>query len=353
MDPFVYRSQAVRVVFGDGTLDRLGEEVDLLSIRRALVLTTAGHEAQGRALADRLKDRFAGVFPGAVMHTPLAVTEQALRFASEVKADGVIALGGGSTIGLGKAIGVRTGLPQIAIPTTYAGSEMTPILGETADGVKTTRSDPAIAPKTVIYDVALTLSLPPRLVAVSGLNAMAHAVEALYARDRNPVISLMAEEAIRAMATALPAVVSGPSDREARANALYGAWLCGLCLGSVGVALHHKLCHVLGGAFNLPHAETHAIVLPHALRYNAGAVPDAINRMTRIFAGRDPADSLYDLGRQMQIPASLREIGMPQDGIARAVDLTFANPYWNPRPLERGAIEALIAHAWAGEPPGN
>ena len=190
--------------------------------------------------------------------------------------------------GLGKAIALRTDLPQIVLPTTYAGSEMTPILGETKDGVKTTQRTPKVLPEVVIYDVDLTLGLPPAIAATSGMNAMAHAVEALYAKDRNPVISLMAEEGIRSLARALPGIAEDPQDREARSDALYGAWLCGTCLGAVGMALHHKLCHVLGGAFDLPHAETHTIVLPHAVAYNASAAPDAMDRVARALGAETP-----------------------------------------------------------------
>jgi alcohol dehydrogenase class IV len=354
LEPFIYISSALRVVFGEGTAGRLGKEAALLAIRRALVLTTPGHERLGREMAECLGDRFAGQFAGAVMHTPVGVTEEALRRATGLKADGVIAVGGGSTIGLGKAISLRTGLPQIAVPTTYAGSEMTPILGETQSGVKTTQSSAEILPKTVIYDVDLTVSLPVRIAAVSGMNAMAHAVEALYARDRNPVISLMAADAIRAMIGALPDIAQAPRDQDARSRALYGAWLSGLCLGSVGMALHHKLCHVLGGTFNLPHAETHAIVLPHAMAYNSTAVPDVEQRIAEILGASGAATGLYDFARRLGIAAGLRDIGMPETGIDRAADLAMANPYWNPRPLERGAIRDLIAGAWAGErPPGG
>jgi maleylacetate reductase len=351
LEPFVYRSSALRVVFGQGTAARLGEEADLLAIRRALVLTTPGHEALGREMAEHLGERFAGQFAGAVMHTPVGVTEEALKRATGLKADGVIAVGGGSTIGLGKAISLRTGLPQIAVPTTYAGSEMTPILGETQGGVKTTQSSAEILPKTVIYDVDLTVSLPVHIAMVSGMNAMAHAVEALYARDRNPVISLIAADAISAMIGALPNLAQTPHDRDARSRALYGAWLSGLCLGSVGMALHHKLCHVLGGTFNLPHAETHAIVLPHAMAYNSTAAPDVEQRIKEIMGAPGAAAGLYDFARRLGITAGLREIGMPETGIERAADLAMSNPYWNPRPLERAAIRKLIASAWAGERP--
>jgi maleylacetate reductase len=351
LDSFAYQSLPLRVVFGEGTSASLADEADLLAVRRALVLTTPGHEWLGREMGERLGRRFAGLFAGAVMHTPVDVTNDALKRAIDLRADGVVAVGGGSTVGLGKAIALRTGLPQIAIPTTYAGSEMTPILGQTQDGVKTTQSAREILPKTVIYDVDLTLSLPARVAAVSGINAMAHAVEALYARDSNPVISLMAAEAIRALAGALPAIVRTPDDLVARSQALYGAWLSGVCLGSVGMALHHKLCHVLGGTFNLPHAETHAIVLPHAMAYNSPAVGDVDSRIAQILGAPDAFTGLYTFAGSLGIPLGLREIGMPQSGIDRAADLAMANPYWNPRPLQRDAIRELISHAWAGERP--
>ena len=267
------------------------------------------------------------------------------------RVDGLVAVGGGSTIGLAKAIALRTGLPQVAIPTTYAGSEMTDILGETEGGAKTTRRSEAVRPEAVIYDVELTRSLPPGLSATSGLNAIAHAAEALYARDGNPVIALMAEEGVRALAAALPAIVADPGDMAARGDALYGAWLCGLCLGSASMALHHKLAHVLGGSFDLPHAETHAVLLPHAVAYNAPAAPVAMARLAHALGGRNPALALFDLAGRLGAPRALRDIGMPEDGLDRAVEAAVANPYWNPRPLEAGALRALLADAWAGRPP--
>jgi alcohol dehydrogenase class IV len=268
IEPFTYDLPPTRVIFGAGTLARLVLEVERLGARQALVLSTPGRaEAQANGIAASLGKRSAGIFAGAVMHTPVAVTERALRVVRERGADALVAVGGGSTTGLGKAIALRTGLPQIVLPTTYAGSEMTPILGETREGAKTTLKDPKILPEVVIYDVDLTLGLPAGVSAASGMNAIAHAVEALYARDRNPLISLAAEEGVAALARALPKILDAPRDHEARSEALYGAWLCGVCLGTVGMALHHKLCHALGGSFGLPHAETHAIVLPHAAAY--------------------------------------------------------------------------------------
>jgi alcohol dehydrogenase class IV len=262
-----------------------------------------------------------------------------------------VAIGGGSTTGLGKAIALRTDLPQVVIPTTYAGSEMTNLLGETAGGEKKTVRDPKIRPETVIYDVDLTLSLPKRLSITSGLNAMAHAVEALYAWDGNPVLSLMAEEGIRALGLALPKIAKDPADLDARSDALYGAWLCGIVLGSASVAIHHKLCHVLGGTFDLPHADTHAVILPHAVAYNATAAPEAIGRVARALGVASAASGLYDMASAAGAPASLRDIGMPESGLDRAAELAVANPYWNPRPIDRVAIRALLDDAWHGRRP--
>jgi alcohol dehydrogenase class IV len=211
--------------------------------------------------------------------------------------------------------------------------------------------DPAVLPEAVIYDVDLTLTMPVHLAVTSGFNAIAHAVEALYARDTNPVTSLMAEDGIRALAGALPVIAANPADRKARSDALYGAWLCGLCLGTVGMALHHKLCHTLGGTFDLPHAETHTIVLPHALAYNAPAVPDAMERIERAIGVADAAQGLYELAKRLNAKLALRDFGMPKAGIDKAADLAVTNSYWNPRPLDRDAIRDLIARAWAGEPP--
>lgn len=351
MQPFIYNGLPARVIFGAGTRARVGEEVGRLACSRALVLSTPEQADAAHALAATLGDRSAGVFTKATMHTPVHVSEQAVAAARKTKADCTVALGGGSTTGLGKAIALRTDLPQIVIPTTYAGSEMTPIIGETESGTKTTQRTLKVLPEVVIYDVELTLTLPPKLSATSGINAVAHAVEALYAQDRNPIVSLMAEECVRALGRSLPIIIDKPRDHDARSDALYGAWLGGACLGLVGMALHHKLCHVLGGSFDLPHAETHTVVLPHALAYNAEAAPEAARRVAGALGVDDPARGLFDLSGRLGAPRSLRELGMAQDGIDRAADLAVQNPYWNPRPIERGAIRDLIARAWAGGPP--
>lgn len=348
--PFTYVANPGRVLFGSGTIDQLANEAERLGMKHILLLSTPQQADAASAVSANLGAVRKVQFSRAVMHTPVEVTEAALFVVRNSGIDGLVSIGGGSTIGLGKAIALRTDLPQIVVPTTYAGSEMTPILGETRDGTKTTQSSPAILPETVIYDVDLTMSLPRSLSGTSGINAIAHAVEALYARERNPITSLMAIEGIAALSSALPRIAADPSDKEARTDALYGAWLCGTCLGAVGMALHHKLCHVLGGTFDLPHAETHTIVLPHALAYNAPAVPEVMERLREVF-GADPALALFDLAGQIGAPQGLKALGMAEADIDNAVTRALANPYWNPRQLEPEPLRELIARAWAGDPP--
>jgi alcohol dehydrogenase class IV len=285
------------------------------------------------------------------MHTPVDVTERAMAVVTELKCDGFVAVGGGSTTGLAKALALRTDLPQIVAPTTYAGSEMTPILGETQAGRKVTQSSPKILPEVVIYDVDLTFTLPVAQSVTSGMNAIAHAVEALYTREANPLISLLAESGVGALARGLPRITADPRDREARSSALYGAWLCGICLGTVGMALHHKLCHTLGGMFDLPHAETHTAVLPHAVAYNRPATPAAMQAVARALGVADPAAGLYDLARSLGATMALRDLGMPHSGIDQAIEASLANPYWNPRPLEKEGIRSLLTSAYEGTRP--
>ncbi len=353
MHTFTYTALPGRVVFGRGTLARLPEELDRMGLSRLLVLSTPPQRGQAEALAAATGARAAGIFDGAVMHTPVEVSDRAVALAREIGADGTVALGGGSTIGLGKAIALRTGLAQIAVPTTYAGSEMTPILGETAGGEKRTQRTVKVLPQLVIYDVDLTLTLPPALSATSGMNAIAHAVEALYSPDANPVVSLMAEEAIGALARGLPRVVEAPGDVAARSDALYGAWLCGTCLGAVGMALHHKLCHVLGGSFGLPHAETHTVVLPHAAAYNAAGAAAAMRRVARALGVEDAPAGLHALAKRLNAPTSLRELGLPEDALDRAAEIASRDPYPNPVPIERAAVRALLGRAWAGDAPAH
>lgn len=349
---FTAQSAAIRVRFGPGIRRELGAEMRALGLSRALILTTPQQADLADSLAADLGDLAVGRFTGAVMHTPVAVSQQATALARDLAADVVIAIGGGSTTGLGKAIALRSDLVQIVVPTTYAGSEATGILGQTENGVKTTLTSPKVQPEVILYDAELVTSLPVAMTVTSALNAMAHAAEGLYARDRNPLTRLMAIEGLRAFHDALPKVMAAPADLAARGESLYGAWLCGLVLGQVGMALHHKLCHSLGGGFDLPHAETHAVILPHALAYNAAAVPDLLAPVTAIFGHGEPGLGIWHFAKAAGAPMALRDLGLARSDLGRAVDLALANPYWNPRPLSRAGLGALLEAAWQGAPPG-
>lgn len=350
MQRFVYDSLPSRVVFGAGSLESLPAEVDRLGCKRALVVATS--RARTDDIVRRLGSRVAGVYDKAVMHVPVETARDARDQARRIEADISIAVGGGSTIGLAKAIALEPGLPILAIPTTFSGSEMTPIWGMTEGGVKRTGRDTKVLPRTVIYDPTLILTLPPAIAGPSGMNAIAHCVEALYAENANPVVSLMAEEGIRALAESLPTVVAKPGDPEAHATALYGAWLAGACLGSVGMALHHKLCHTLGGSFNLPHAETHTVILPYATAYNESAAPAAMQRAARALgSAAGPATALYELARRLDAPRALQDIGLKVADLDRAAQLATQNPYYNPRPVTRDGVRALLEQAFRGLPP--
>lgn len=347
---FTAQSAAVRVRFGAGVRRDIGAEIDALGARRALILTTPQQAEVGQEFAELCGARVAGVFTKATMHTPVAISQEAADHARAIGADVLVAVGGGSTTGLGKAIALRTDLPQIVVPTTYAGSEATPILGQTEGGLKTTLTSPKVQPEVILYDAELVASLPVPMTVTSALNAMAHAAEGLYAQNRSPLSTLMAVEGLRAFRDGLPRVVAAPGDLAGRGETLYGAWLCGTVLGQVGMALHHKLCHTLGGSFDLPHAETHAVILPHAMAYNAAAVPDLLAPVAEIFGG-EPGAALYRFARDMGAPLALRDLGMKEADLDRAADIATRNPYWNPRPIARDSLRRLLQAAWAGDAP--
>lgn len=354
MNEFIFTSHPQRVVFGAGALSQLGAEVDLLGARRALILATPDQRRDAERIAAILGVRVAGVFDRAAMHVPVEVAREARELARRLDADCAIAIGGGSTTGLGKAITLESDFPILAIPTTYAGSEMTPIYGITEAGLKKTGRDIRVMPKTVIYDPELTYSLPVSLSVSSGINAIAHAAEGLYALDANPITDMMAAEGIAAIGRALPLLTLDAEDahvRRARADALYGAWLCGSVLGAVAMSLHHKLCHTLGGSFNLPHAETHTIILPHALAYNATAASRAMERIARAVNGTSAPQAVFDLAKMNGARLALKDIGMKASDLDKACAMALQNQYPNPRPLEKAAVRQLLQDAYEGVRP--
>ncbi|MBD3664169.1 maleylacetate reductase [Sulfitobacter sp. TSTF-M16] len=340
-----------KVLFGAGIRRQVLNEVKSLGCSRALILSTPHQSSSALDIASLLNGASAGVFSRATMHTPVSVTDEAVKHANEVNADCVVAIGGGSTTGLGKAIAYRTDLPQIVIPTTYAGSEATPILGQTQDGVKKTLTDKKVLPEVILYDPELVTGLPRDMTVSSALNAMAHAAEALYAKDRNAHSTKLAQEGLAAFIHALPRVLEDPEDLSAREETLRGAWACGAVLGQVGMALHHKLCHTLGGTFDLPHAETHAIILPHAIHFNARTVADLLSPIADLLGGKSPGLELWKFSKKLGAPLALRDLGLRLEDLDHATELATKNPYWNPRELTPAGIRSLLEDAWHGNAP--
>jgi maleylacetate reductase len=352
---FVHQLPDTRVVFGAGTRHRLAEHLAGHGWRRALLIGGSDPLAAIAAeLADQLDDTLAGRIDDIHQHVPSADADAALVTAAQRTPDCLVAVGGGSTIGLAKIIALETGLPIVALPTTYAGSEMTDIWGRTDAAGKTTGRDPSVRPRLVLYDVELTLGMPAELTAVSGLNALAHAVEAAYDAQASPVIHLMAAEAARVLATALPRAATHGENIDARTETLYGVWLAATALGSARMGVHHALCHVLGG-LGLPHAETHAVVLPYAIAFNQPAARDwltPVDRALGVPAGGTAA-AVWDLGAQLKAPRSLRDLGLTTEQATHAAATLAARSPANPRPIDTPGARDLVDAAMRGERPAS
>ena len=348
---FSYRFRPVHVVFGAGSLARLSEVVSGAGLRRVLLVTTPGRAVEAARATRVLGDVCAGVFDRAAPHVPAALVTAALGEVERLGADGTVALGGGSAIGLAKAIALRADLPVVAVPTTYAGSEMTAVWGITADERKETGRDDRVAPRAVVYDAGLTVTMPAALSAASGFNAIAHCVEALYAADRHPVSTLFAREGIRVLAASLPDVVRDPSGSDARERAFFGAHLAGRALDMAAMGLHHRLCHVLGGTFGLPHALTHAILLPYVTAWNAPAAVAAMSETAAALGAETAWTGLYALRRALGITETLGDLGLTPAHLDRAVELTVAGSHANPREVTRAGVREILEGAYSGGPP--
>jgi maleylacetate reductase len=345
---FAYDALPGRVVFGVGAVEQLGEEVDRLGGRR--VLAIAGKRAVD-GLLERLGPRVAASFTDVQQHVPVEAAARAVAAAAEADADCLVAMGGGSATGMAKAVALERQTPIVAVPTTYAGSEVTPIYGLTGPEGKRTGRDLRVLPKVVVYDPALTTGLPPEVTGPSGMNALAHCVEATYAPGANPVTSLLAEEGARTLARGLPVAVSDPADLAARTDALLGAWLAGAAMAAAGVGIHHQLCHLLGGAYRLPHAELHAVVLPHAVAFVAPAARPQLARLAGALGVEEVPGGLWDLGRRLGTPASLAELGLAETELDRAAAQAVARVVQAPRRAGVSELRALLGAAWQGRRP--
>lgn len=342
---FVHDAPAQRVVFGFGAVAQVAEEVQRLGVGRALVIATPGSGTRlGARVQGLLGARAAAVHAEAAMHTPRAVAAAGTRAAKDATADGLVVVGGGSAIGLGKAIASETGLPILVIPTTYSGSEATAIYGVSEGDRKLVQRDPRVLARTVIYDPELTLALPTAVTAASGMNAIAHCVEAVWVPDRTPVTVAYAMEALRLLLPQLPRAVADGRDRQARGACLAASWLAGAALAA-GAGLHHKLAHILGG-FGLPHAETHAVILPHVARFNLEHAGEPAARLRELFGGRDPADALAEMLRCFPIPQRLREVGFDPGRIDDAAAQVAALGLVAPRPASAADVRTLLRRVY-------
>jgi alcohol dehydrogenase class IV len=349
-----YEALPGRVVFGAGALTQVTPEVELLGAERALLIDGLFDAGLVDRLERQLGERHAGTIGDVAQHVPAALTGGACERARELGADCLLALGGGSATGLAKAVALETGIPILAVPTTYAGSEMTPIWGITSEARKTTGRDLRVLPRTVVYDPELTLSLPPLATAASGMNAVAHCVEAMWTAAANPVTDAVAAEGITLLAAGLRGSVLEPRDLEARGTALRGAWLGGTALAVGGTGLHHKICHVLGGTFNLPHAEVHAIVLPWVVDHYREAAPTALARVARALDADDAVVGLRELGRDLGLDAGLADFGLRPADLELAADLAAAAAPDVPAPVTRDDVLGILETAMSnGKGVGN
>lgn len=352
---FVHDVPHSRVVFGAGRRLDLGTELGRLGLTRPLLVSDPSLKA-GQELSDLLAPLLAGRFDEAAMHVPADVAARAVDAARAAAADSVVVVGGGSAIGTAKAVAKDTHLPILAVPTTYAGSEMTPIWGITDNQRKTTGRDPHVLPRVVIYDPELTVSLPPALTAASGMNALAHLAEGLYAPQVSPLAMLIAQEGIRALAVGLPKAVADSANIDARTKVTYGAWLAGWTLGTTGMGIHHKICHTLGGTYDLPHAPSHSAVIPYALAANAHAAPVAMAAIEAAFRAADrdidhAAGAIWDLRNEIGATQSLSTLGFPAREIDAAADTVVQGRPVNPRPVDYACARTVLAASYAGERP--
>ncbi|NUU33309.1 maleylacetate reductase [Arthrobacter sp. C9C5] len=341
-----------RVLFGSGkAAENLAAEVERLGARTVMVIASAAEEQIARDVAAGID--VALQYDDVAPHVPLDKAEKARAAAAASRVDLLVCVGGGSTTGLAKAIALTSGLPIIAVPTTYAGSEATNVWGLTESSRKTTGTDDRVLPVTVIYDAELTLSLPAELSVASGLNALAHCVDSMWAPRADPINSALAAEGIRALSEGLPAVKADPSGVEGREQALYGAYLSAVAFSSAGSGMHHKICHVLGGAYNLPHAQTHATVLPYVLAFNAPHAPEAAARIAAAFGTADAVTGLNRLRDVLDAPKALKDYGMAEEAIGEAVGLILpVIPASNPKQATAENLTELIRAAYFGTTPG-
>ena len=358
MKPFTFEQLPARIVFAPGALSSVGDEVERLGVALVMLISDAATASQADAVASQLGTRCVLRWDEVAQHVPVELAERAREAATKFEVDAIVTIGGGSSTGLAKALALSHKLPIVAVPTTYAGSEQTTIYGLTGGIHKQTGKDPIVQPRVVIYDPELTVGLPGFVTGPSAFNALAHSVEALWAPGNNPITSALALEGVRAIAGSLPTVMASPGDVEARGELQYGAALSGMALGATSTGLHHKLCHVLGGRFDLVHADAHSVVLPHALAFNAPALPDEMARLAEALGspGADPAGLLWDLAVASNVPTKLSELSgrdgpLQRDQLPGAAATAAEEITVNPRPVTKHDLLEILEAAYEGHRP--
>jgi alcohol dehydrogenase class IV/protocatechuate 3,4-dioxygenase beta subunit len=347
---FTWQASPSRVTLRHGAVDAIADEVAHAGGSRALVIAGGPSVADGlQRVLRQLAERAVAVIDDAAQHVPADNATSAAARAREAGADIVVTIGGGSATGLGKAVAVMCSLPLIAIPTTYAGSEMTPVWGRTDGGRKVTERDDRALPVAVIYDPALYRGMPARLAGASGMNALAHCLEALWLPATSPMTRALAAFGVRQLTNGLPRVVADPDDTDAHAKNLVGACVAGLSFAQAGSGIHHRTCHVLGGGWNLPHAETHAVLLPHSTALVAAHSPETAQRLGHVMGGGDPAQRVFALLEQLDLPRSLAELGLPETALSNATQRVLAASRDDPLADEM-AVREMLAAAYAGRP---
>jgi maleylacetate reductase len=360
MRAFTFDQLPGRMVVGSGVLAHVGAEAARLGATRVMLIADGAAAAIGDAIAAQLGTSLALRWDEVVQHVPVDLADRARVAATDAAVDAIVCAGGGSSTGLAKAIALTHRIPIVAVPTTYAGSEQTTIYGLTGGRHKQTGKDPVVLPRCVVYDAELTVGLPAHVTGPSAFNALAHSVEALYAPGCNPITSALAMEGVRAIARSLPTVMNEPTNVDARGDLLYGAALSGMALGATAAGLHHKLCHVLGGRFNLVHADAHSVVLPHAIAFNAAALPDEMARLAEALGspGGDPAALLWDLAVASKVPTSLASLHgadgpLQRDQLMGAAEAAAAEITTNPRPFSVDELHLILTNAYDGVRPST
>jgi maleylacetate reductase len=366
MEQFHYVSYAQEIIFAPGSARQVGQAAERRGWRNLMLCANRSMQSNGTidSIKSSLGERLVAVYDRVQPHVQDIQFHEVLATTREKSVDAVIGLGGGSSLGMAKAVGFESHLPIIAIPTTYAGSEMTSVYGITHTDEdpprKVTVSDPGVTPKLVLYDPELTLALPPALTASTGINALAHCMEALYSKTRTPISTAAAVHGVRHIIGALLNCYLDGKDLEARTQMLLGSHLAGFSLASASMGLHHGLCHVLGGTANVPHGIANAIILPHAIRFNADAtatqlIPAAeaigvpVNRVNPMVVVEALVQKIFYLIGKMTLPQRLRDAGVAESDLSRLAQIAFQNRTVqnNPNPItEPAQIETLLREAW-------